>query len=290
MEFPIAENKTLVEIALAEDIGGGDATSLALVPESARLSARIIAKGEGILCGGPAVEQVFALLDERVRVGLLLPDGTAVFRGDVVAEIDGPARSVLSGERTAMNFLCRLSGVATTANAFAERLSGTACEVLDTRKTTPGMRAVEKYAVAVGGGGNHRFGLWDMILVKENHIASAGGFRHALEKLFGEGAPALPVEVEVRNLEELEIALEYPVDRIMLDNFIIPQIERAIDLRTLRGANIPFEVSGNITLDSCRAIAETGVEFISSGAMTHSAPAMDFSMIATIIHSRDEAL
>ncbi len=273
----------LVEMALAEDIGAGDATCEALVPVSARLSAGIVAKESGVLCGGPAVLQVYSLIDPTVEVELLREDGARLEAGVVVAEIDGPARSVLSGERTAMNFLCKLSGVASSAASIAARLAGTGCKILDTRKTTPGMRALEKYAVAVGGAENHRFGLWDMILVKENHIAAAGGFVPAMKTLFGGGVPRLPVEVEVRGLDELEIALAYPLTRIMLDNFSIPQIKTAIELRRRVGCDIPFEVSGGVNIGNCREYAETGVEFISSGAITHSPKALDLSMIATVI-------
>ncbi|MCK5833533.1 carboxylating nicotinate-nucleotide diphosphorylase [bacterium] len=288
MEFFYDENLDLVKIALAEDIGSGDVTSLALVPEVSILEARIIAKESGILCGLPIVEQVYSVLDSAVEVERFFDDGDSVEAGFSVVEVKGPARSVLAGERTAMNFLCHLSGVSTVSNLFSKRLEGTNCSILDTRKTTPGMRALEKYAVTIGGGKNHRLGLWDMILVKENHIIAAGGFMEAMERLFSSGFPSVPVEVEVRDIEELQIALKFPIDRVMLDNFSIENIIKAVEFRRILGAKVPFEVSGKVTLDNCRVYAETGVEFISSGSITHSVRALDFSMIAKFLENSEE--
>ena len=280
MDYPIEQTAELIKLAIAEDIGDGDITSMALVPADARIDARIVAKENGILCGGPAVEQVYSIIAGGVVVEPLVVDGTPIGRGDEVIRVSGPARAVLAGERTAMNLLCHLAGIATMASRFVREIEGTGCRILDTRKTMPGMRAVEKYAVEIGGGTNHRMGLWDMILVKENHIAAAGGFRRAMERLFATDPPSVPVEVEVRNRDELAIAMDYPVDRIMLDNFTVDGVKDALRLRAKRRIDIPFEASGGITLENCRRYAETGIEFISSGALTHSVEALDFTMVA----------
>ncbi len=280
MNYPEAEIHRLIKIALGEDIGSGDITSQMLVPETTGLRAKIVAKADGVICGLRAVADVYDALFEGVVVKALCHDGDRVFAGDVIARVEGPARAVLAGERVALNILCRLSGIATATDKFSKLLDDTGCQVLDTRKTTPGMRMAEKYAVATGGGGNHRLGLWDMILIKENHIEAAGGIRRALEKIYSEGLPDVPVEIEVKNLEELEIALEFPLDRIMLDNFTPDSIKKAVAIREKTGKVVPFEASGGITLENCRSFAEAGVEFISSGSLTHSVKALDISMIA----------
>ncbi len=279
MDYPAKQTAKLIEIALAEDIGDGDITSNTLVPERARLDSMIVAKESGVLCGVHVVKQVYSIVG-GVEVNPIVEDGLRIEPGDEIVRLSGKARSLLAGERVAMNFLCHLSGIATTTARFADELTGTNCRILDTRKTMPGMRAVEKYAVEIGGGDNHRMGLWDMILVKENHVAAAGGFRPAMDRIFLSGCPAVPVEVEVRGFEELDIAMDYPLDRIMLDNFSVADVFKSLRRREERGCGIPFEVSGGITLENCKRYAETGVEFISSGAITHSVPALDFSMIA----------
>jgi nicotinate-nucleotide pyrophosphorylase (carboxylating) len=280
MEYPAADIRNMIAIALAEDIGTGDVTSELLIPGEEHLRAKLIAKERGIVCGLRIIEDVYSSMVEDVAVETLFEDGDEVEYGDIIARIDGPARTVLGGERVILNFICRLSGVATAANRFAKKLEGTRCEILDTRKTTPGLRLAEKYAVSVGGGGNHRIGLWDMILIKENHIEAAGGIRAALDKVYEKGLPDVPVEIEVKNIEELQTAMEFPLDRIMLDNFDTQKIKKAIQLREKAGKHIPFEASGGITLENCREYAESGIEFISSGSITHSVKVLDISMIA----------
>lgn len=287
MDYPVSDIRKMIVIALAEDIGTGDVTSETLIPGEEYLRARFIVKERGIICGLRIIEDVYSALLEDVEVELIFGDGDSVAPGDVVAKIDGPARAVLAGERVILNFMCHLSGVATETNRFAVLLEGTDCRILDTRKTTPGMRLAEKYAVHSGGGDNHRIGLWDMILIKENHIEAAGGIRKALEKVYEKGLPDVPVEIEVKNLDELRIAIEYPLDRIMLDNFDIPRIRDAVELRADLGTHIPFEASGGITLDTCKDYAETGIEFISSGSLTHSVKALDISMIADERYYKD---
>jgi len=280
MKYPSKEICGMIKLALTEDIGPGDATSELLVPNNACIEAEIIAKEHGIVCGTGVIEDVYAALLEDVAVDIRVEDCSTVCPGELIAVVDGPARAVLSGERVCLNFLCHLSGIATAANQFNMCIEGTACRVLDTRKTIPGLRMAEKYAVYCGGGENHRIGLWDMILIKENHIEAAGGLREALGKVYSGGLPDVPVEIEVKNLDELRTALEYPLDRIMLDNFEIADMKRAIAIRRKSGKSIPFEASGGITLDNCREYAETGIEYISSGGLTHSVKALDISMIA----------
>ncbi len=268
----------LVRLELETDIGAGDVTSSSVLPEGARAEGVVLAKAEGVVAGMPFAEATFRLLSEDVAFEPLVFDGARVKPHDVLARVRGPARMVLAAERTALNFLCHLSGVATLTRRFVDAVAGTKAKVLDTRKTLPGLRPAQKYAVRCGGGENHRMGLFDMILVKDNHIAAAGGIEKALDALFGRGKPELPVEVEVASLGELEVALRYPVDRIMLDNFSPRQVEEALALRERLGKDVPFECSGGITLENVRAYAETGVEYISIGALTHSAPQLDISL------------
>lgn len=279
MEFPAVESLRIISTALQEDIGAGDITSKYVVPEDVSFSAQIIAKDNGVLCGMKVVYQVYEALSRSVSVRSTIKDGERYKRGDILAFIDGPARTLLAGERVALNVLCRLCGIATQTALFVSALEGTGCKILDTRKTTPGLRALEKYAVFTGGGMNHRFGLWDMILIKDNHIAAAGGIDKALETVYSKGRPDVPVIVETRTLDELRIALSYPVDRILLDNFSVEEIKKAIVIRNERDSSIPFEVSGGITLENARPYAETGVEFLSCGALTHSVKSADISMI-----------
>ncbi len=281
MEYPVSDIRKMIIIALAEDIGSGDITSETLVPEEEYLKAEFIAREHGVICGMRVIEDVYTALVEDVEVDILLDDGFKVMPGDVIARIDGPARAILAGERVILNIICHLSGVATVANEFSLRLESTDCDILDTRKTMPGLRMAEKYAVYTGGGGNHRIGLWDMILIKENHIEAAGGIKEALDSVYEKGLPDVPVEIEVKDTEELKIALQYPLDRIMLDNFEVANIAKALEIREEMEKLIPFEVSGGITLDNCREYAATGVEFISSGSLTHSVKALDISLIAT---------
>ncbi|HHM23442.1 MAG TPA: carboxylating nicotinate-nucleotide diphosphorylase [Bacteroidetes bacterium] len=268
----------LIEKALEEDLGDrGDITSDAIFSSQVG-EARIVAKQEGVLAGAPVAAEVFRHVDGQTRVEFLLEDGSTFAKGDEIARIAGKVRSLLRAERTVLNFLGRLSGVATLTRRFVEAVEGTGCKILDTRKTTPAYRVLEKYAVRMGGGVNHRFGLYDMVLIKDNHIAAAGGVSQAVERvrsyLHSRGI-ASKIEVEVTSLAQLQEALALKVDRIMLDNMSLEEMRRAVEIAAGR---VLLEASGNVTLERVRAIAETGVDFISVGALTHSAPVCDFSM------------
>jgi len=269
----------LLESALREDLDDlGDITTQVTIPEKIA-KAVVIAKSDGVVCGLNAMRLTYARLDRNVAVNFLREDGEKAARGDKVAEINGPAESLLTGERTALNFLQRLSGIATLTNKFVEQLAGTQTKLLDTRKTTPGWRHLEKYAVRCGGGCNHRFGLYDMFLIKENHLAAAGGIELAVKRCREYVVNLecnLLIEVETSNLDEVKQSLDAGADRIMLDNMTLDQIKAAVDFVKHR---IPLEASGNVTLQNIAQIAATGVDFISTGAITHSAPAMDFSML-----------
>jgi nicotinate-nucleotide pyrophosphorylase (carboxylating) len=269
-----AQLEPLVRAALAEDVGDGDVTTGATVPAGTRARARITQKQAGVVFGLDAAELAFALLDPQVRFTRLVAEGEWR-EGGPVLEIEGGAAALLTGERTALNLLQRLSGVATAAARYARAVEGTGARVLDTRKTTPGLRALEKAAVAAGGATNHRFGLFDAILIKENHAAIAGGVGEAV-RLARAAAPGVPLEVECRTLEEVDEALAAGAPRLLLDN-MGPDELRAIVARV--GGRAELEASGNVTLDTIRAAAETGVAFISVGAITHSAPALDLSLI-----------
>ncbi|MBN2011533.1 carboxylating nicotinate-nucleotide diphosphorylase [candidate division KSB1 bacterium] len=270
----------LIRTALDEDLGEhGDITTLATVDPDATGQARIVAKASGIIAGGFIVEQVFRLVDPKLTVNVLCEDGSRVEPGQDVVIIHGPQCSILTGERTALNFLCHLSGIASLTAQFVEQVKGTKVRILDTRKTSPGMRAIEKYAVKMGGGHNHRIGLYDMILIKENHITAAGGITPAVNRCREYTAAKniqAKLEVETRNLDEVKEALTLHVDRIMLDNMKPERIREAVAL--VNGA-VKLEVSGGIDLDSIREIAETGVDYISIGKLTHSANSLDFSLL-----------
>jgi len=270
----------MVRLALTEDVGGGDATTDALVDAGARARARIVAKQEGVIAGTAVAALAFRELDPDIRVTWVVPEGGAVKRGDRVADIDGKARAILTAERVALNFLQRLSGIATTTRAFVKAVEGTGVVILDTRKTTPGLRVLERFAVLAGGGENHRFGLFDGILVKENHVAAAGGLHQAIEKaLEAARAKKIPVVVEVRTVEEAEEAARSGVDRILLDNFTPSKIADVLK-RVPRGKKSPLlEVSGGVRLQNVRDFALPGISFISIGALTHSAPALDLSLL-----------
>jgi nicotinate-nucleotide pyrophosphorylase (carboxylating) len=273
--------KTTVERALAEDLGAGDVTSEATVAEGARGRARIVQKQPGVVFG-------LAALAETMRqcgvddVGNLVVEGQ--WREGVPADValmSGPARGLLAAERTALNFLGHLSGIATLTARFVEAVSGTGARILDTRKTTPGLRALEKAAVAAGGGRNHRMGLHDAILIKENHIALAGGLAKAVHAARA-AQPAMPVEVECRNLDEVAYALGTGADRLLLDNMGPDELRKAVELRDAErgvGTGPALEASGGVDLQTVRVVAETGVDFISIGALTHSAPVLDLSML-----------
>ncbi len=264
-EFPIGE----------EAIEIGDVTSVATLEADCSLAGRILAKSPGVVAGLPVVEAVFKLVSPVIEVLLLAREGEQVTSGQVLAEVSGPGRALLAGERTALNFLGRLSGIATLTARFVEVVAGTQAVILDTRKTAPGLRHLDKYAVRQGGGQNHRMGLYDMALVKDNHIDGAGGLRVAVERVKARLGHAFPVEVEVKDLAELKVALKLNVDRILLDNMDLETMRRAV--RLVNG-QVALEASGNVTLENVREIAETGVDFISVGALTHSAPVFDVSM------------
>jgi nicotinate-nucleotide pyrophosphorylase (carboxylating) len=265
--------EALVTAALAEDVGGGDLTTDGIVPAPARCRAALVLEESGVVCGVPAAASVFTTLDPGVAVEVLAEEGARVPASTVVARLDGPARAVLTGERTALNLLGRLCGIATLTARYVDLVEGTGTTILDTRKTTPGLRVAEKYAVSCGGGTNHRTGLHDGILIKENHLRIAGGIRAALATL---GArDGLMVEVETETLDEVAEALEAGVDRILLDNMSVEQVAQAVELA---GGRVPLEASGGISLATVRSYAETGVDFISVGALTHSARSLDVSL------------
>ncbi len=274
------ETLELIRTALAEDVGAGDWTTAWTVPAGTRARAGIFAKAEVALSGAEVARAVFQEVDPTLQVELHVGDGDVVPTGTEVMTIRGALHGILSAERTALNFLGRLSGVATLTRRFADRVEGTGARVIDTRKTTPGFRHLEKAAVVHGGGANHRIGLWDMVLIKENHIAGAGGVARALAAVAKANTRGIPVEIEVRNLEEFEEALGGPLpDRIMLDNLPPAVLRTAVArARELGDARPELEASGNVRLETIREIAETGVDYISVGALTHSAPVADLSL------------
>ena len=264
----------IVARALAEDVGSGDVTTTATVPEAARARALITQKAPGVVFGLDIAEEVFRSLDPGASFERLTEEGRWR-EGGAVLQIEGSARAILTGERTALNFLQRLSGVATMAARAARAVDGTGARILDTRKTTPGLRALEKAAVAAGGATNHRAGLYDAILIKENHATLAGGVGEAVRRA-REAAPELPLEVEARTSWEVDEALAAGAHRILLDNMTLPELRAAVQRV---GGRAELEASGGVTLDTLREIASTGVQFISVGALTHSAPALDLSLL-----------
>lgn len=273
-------DRDLVARALAEDIGRGDVTTLACVPESATASGHILARRAGVIAGLPIVAEVFRQVDSRIVVELLVPDGARVAPGERVLVFAGPARGVLTGERVALNFLGRLSGIATLAAACAAAVAGTRAQIVDTRKTTPGLRAVEKYAVRMGGGANHRFGLDDGILIKDNHIVASGGIAAAVTAARQSAHHLLRVEVECDTVDQVHAALAAEADAILLDNMPPEIMAACVLLIRARRPETIIEASGNIGTDPdrLRAVAATGVDLISLGALTHSAPALDLSL------------
>ena len=271
---------TLIKMALREDIGDGDHSTLACIPPTAPGTAKMVAKQDGILCGAEVGERVFSLVDSNLKVNLLKHDGEAVAKGDVVMTIEGPSGSILTAERTALNFMQRLSGIATETHRMVQMLNGLKTKLLDTRKTTPNMRLLAKYAVKCGGGTNHRIGLYDMVMLKDNHIDFAGGIEAAIDRtrdyLKAKGKD-LKIEIEVRNLEELQRVMDHGgVDRIMLDNFDTATLREAV--KRIDG-KYETEASGGITDETLRAYAETGVDFISVGALTHHIKSLDLSLV-----------
>ena len=265
-----------VAAALAEDVGGGDVTA-ALVPEGARVHGRVISREAAILCGRAWAEETYRQLEPAVRLSWQAGDGERLAPGGVLFEISGPARAVLTGERTALNFLQLLSGTATAARAYVDAVAGTRCRILDTRKTLPGLRTAQKYAVRCGGADNLRMGLFDQVLIKENHIAAAGSIGAAIAAARAH-APAVRIEVEVENARELQEALAAAPDVIMLDEFSLSDMRAAVALRDAHSARVLLEASGSVSLENVRAIAETGVDFVSVGSITKHVRAVDLSM------------
>jgi nicotinate-nucleotide pyrophosphorylase (carboxylating) len=264
--------------ALQEDVGSGDITTRACVADSRVSKADIIAREEFVLAGMPIVEELLSLVDTNLHFIERSDDGRVLRKDEVIATIEGKTASILTVERTALNILQRLSGIATLTRKFVEEVQGTGVKILDTRKTTPNMRVLEKYAVKVGGGFNHRMGLYDGILIKDNHIKAAGGIKEAVRRVRDYGTRMLKIEVEVETMEQVEEAIQAGVDIIMLDNMSLSAIREAVKLIRQSNPYIMIEVSGGVNLDNVRILAETGVDFISVGALTHSARAVDISL------------
>jgi nicotinate-nucleotide pyrophosphorylase (carboxylating) len=271
----------LIDLSFAEDIGDGDHTTLCCIPEDAMGRSRLLIKEEGILAGVEVAKEVFRRFDPKMQVEVLMGDGTHVKPGDVAMIVTGRVRSLLQTERLMLNIMQRMSGIATMTARYVERLKGTGTRVLDTRKTTPGMRMLEKAAVKIGGGTNHRIGLFDMILLKDNHVDFAGGITNAIDRChqyLEEKGLKLKIEIEVRSFDELQQVLDHGgVDRIMLDNFSVADTGKAVKLIDHR---YETESSGGITFDTIRNYAEQGVDFISVGALTHSVKGLDMSFKA----------
>ena len=272
------EALALIEAALAEDGGAGDFTTRWTVPAERRGEAEIVAKQPGVIAGSEVAVEVFRRVDPALRVEVARGDGSAVGPGDRVMRIAGSAASILTAERTALNFLQQLSGVATVTRRYVDAVAGTGARVIDTRKTTPGMRLLETAAVVAGGGSNHRVGLYDMVMIKDNHIAAAGGIIPAVEAVRVRNTRGLRVEIETSTLAEVGAALAARVDRVMFDNMDPAMMREAVALAAAATPRPETEASGGITLETIRAFAETGVDFISVGALTHSAPALDLSL------------
>jgi nicotinate-nucleotide pyrophosphorylase (carboxylating) len=266
--------KDTVRRALAEDIGSGDLTA-ALIPASTRARASVITRERAVLCGSAWFDEVFRQLDAAISTTWAAKDADSIQANQIVCRLHGPARAILSGERMALNFLQLLSGTATQARRYVDAVSGTHTKILDTRKTIPGLRRAQKYAVTCGGGQNHRMGLYDGILIKENHILAAGSIARAVQQAKASATEGIPIEVEVENLDELRDALAAGVDRLLVDNFSLQSLKAAV-AQTRGRATI--EASGGITLENVRTIAETGVDYISVGALTKDVKAIDLSM------------
>ena len=273
MHVPHSYIEESVHTALTEDIGHEDVTAK-LIPEDEFSLATVIAREDAIICGVDWFDEVFAQLDSQIFIEWDVDDGDAITANQQLCSLSGSTRALLSGERTALNFLQTLSGTATIAHQYAEAIAGTQAKVLDTRKTIPGLRMAQKYAVSCGGCENHRMGLYDAILIKENHILGAGGIKEAVAAARF-NSPELSVEVEVENLDELQQALDAKVERVMLDNFDLELLRQAVKLTNKQAE---LEASGNVTLENIRAIAETGVDYISTGAITKDVKALDLSM------------
>lgn len=297
----------LVQTALEEDIGAGDATVLATISARAIGKARILAREDLVCAGLPMAERVFLALDAEMKIELRVHDGDVVSKGTVLLHLEGKARAILTGERTALNFLGRLCGIATLVHRFTEKIQGTRAKIRDTRKTTPGLRLLEKYAVKAGGGTNHRIGLYDAILLKENHVALAGGVKAALDQAhaysamhakpsaltaYEEAVPpratdtVLPIQIEVRDEKELREALAAGAESVLLDNMTPAEAKLCVDVAREIRPDCVVEISGGITLENVRAYAETGADFLSSGTLTHSAHAANLSLLMDSIEDK----
>ena len=272
--MPPLDLSNCINRALEEDIGSGDVTTDSIVPAGASLRGRIIAKQDGIVAGLAVANEVFRLLNQEIVFEAKVEDGAKVKRGTVLAELNGNARALLTGERTALNFLGRMSGIATLTRQFVDAVAGTNTKILDTRKTAPGLRTLDKLAVQLGGGQNHRTGLFDMVLIKDNHIDFAGSITAAVERVRASGT-TLPIEVETRTLENVREALELGVERILLDNMSVATMLAAVKMANGRAK---LEASGNVTLENVLEVAQTGVDYISVGALTHSPRVFDVSL------------
>lgn len=270
-----------IELSLSEDIGDGDHSSLACISKNETNKAKLVAKEEGIICGIDIAREVYTLVDKSIKFTAMMKDGDRIKKGDIIFRVEGSAIGILTSERTALNYMQRLSGIATSTNEYVELIKGTRTKLLDTRKTTPSMRLFEKYAVKVGGGYNHRIGLYDMIMLKDNHIDFAGGVENAITKTkeyLKNVGKELKIEVEVRSMEELERVLKIGgINRIMLDNFTPELLQKAIERI---GGKYETESSGGINKDTILSFAKTGVDFISVGALTHQIKSLDLSLVA----------
>jgi len=270
--------KEIIRCALDEDIQTGDVTTQAVIPDSVFGKGKFLVKADGVIAGLSIAKNVFEMIDDKIDFKVLIPDGEKVKAGDIVAEVEGKASSILTAERTALNFLQRMSGIATLTNNFVEKIKHTKAKILDTRKTVPQLRLLDKEAVRLGGGKNHRIGLFDMFLIKDNHIEIAGSITNAVNACRNfqkKKNSILKIEVETKNLDEVKEAFACNVDIIMLDNFKTEMIKKAV---TLINGKCLVEVSGNINLNNVKEVAETGVDFISVGALTHSVKALDISL------------
>ncbi len=266
--------RILINLALAEDVGNGDITTNYLIPSSERRTARMVAKADGIIAGLELAEMVFRQLDHSLEWKPEFSDGDSVKKGDVIVKFSASYRALLTGERTALNFLQRLSGIATVSAHYVNAVSGTGTKILDTRKTLPGYRLLDKYAVKAGGATNHRIGLYDMVMIKDNHIAVAGGISKAVATIRASVDPTIRIEVETTTLDEVQQAIDAGADIIMLDNMDTPTMRAAVRLVAGRSKT---EASGNMTLERVKEVAATGVDYISVGALTHSVTALDIS-------------
>lgn len=273
-ELEIQAAKTLIELALKEDVGTGDITTDNIIPAETRRKAKMIAKANGVVAGLQVAEMVFKSLDPEMKWSVITPEGSKVKKGDVLVEFEGTYRALLTGERTALNFLQRLSGIATMSSLYAEEVKDFKTVILDTRKTLPGFRMLDKYAVKTGGASNHRIGLYDMAMIKDNHIEVAGGITKAIEAVRKNISSDLKIEVETTSLEQVQEAIDSKADIIMLDNMDLETMRKSVELIAGRAK---VEASGNMTIERLKEVAATGVDYISIGALTHSVNALDIS-------------